>query len=739
MTSTRPVQVTYSSGEIDPLLHQRNDFQRWQTGMAIARGFIPLRQGGIARAPGTIFRGTTRNNQLAVRIPFEFARNDTLALEFTHLKMRVWRYGALVQDGGGVFELDTPFEEADLFNLDWVQDNDLVYIVDGRHPMQKLARLALNSWTIGDLTLEAGPFRVQNLDEAKTVQCSSATGTITLSAVGDVFEAGHVGALMQIKPTDYNDIPFWVGNVSANIGDLVRNEGKIYKLVNGNNTGINKPVHEFGKVRADHGSATKWEYLSDETGIVRITAVTDANTATAEVVKRVPQPAVGDPTYRWSFGAWNEIYGYPSRLARYKRRLYAANSATEPRTIWASSIGDFTNHEPSDEADGAFAYEIDGQGSRNEITWLAGGQRGIYIGALGEVYRGFSSAAGEAIGPLTFDTEMVDSSGSTRHNPVLPYGFPIYISIDKSRIQETRYSFEDDGSAPVELTLPSQHLGNEFFEQIVWQSAPEKFGWARRASGDLVAMIYDPKQDVLGWAPVPLAGGYLEHMDITVSADGAYDVLTLIVRREIDGQTVRYVEEQVVNRNALLGAVSEVHFNHAMASVTFEPAEPSAVFSVSHLAGETVWAWTDKGQFGPLIVAGNGDVTLPEEVGRAIIGLADDDHRARSLPITAAGRDGDTRGRPRRVHSGVGVGLFKTAAGAISVVEKSFANGEAVGFSQEMVPRGVGLDILSARSGIASVDIPSGHANEVCLEFLPVGIAPMAITALIPQVEEAGP
>ena len=65
MTRSRTPQYSFSSGEISPLLWSRPDYQRNQTGMRKLNGFIPLRQGGFTRAPGTIFRGFTRNNAKA--------------------------------------------------------------------------------------------------------------------------------------------------------------------------------------------------------------------------------------------------------------------------------------------------------------------------------------------------------------------------------------------------------------------------------------------------------------------------------------------------------------------------------------------------------------------------------------------------------------------------------------------------------------------------------------------------
>ena len=58
-----------------------------------------------------------------------------------------------------------------------------------RQPLQRLSRLALDNWTIAPQTLNRGPFRVQNLDEARTIQASGETGSITLTASAETFRA----------------------------------------------------------------------------------------------------------------------------------------------------------------------------------------------------------------------------------------------------------------------------------------------------------------------------------------------------------------------------------------------------------------------------------------------------------------------------------------------------------------------------------------------------------------------
>lgn len=747
MTQSRPLQNAFSSAELDPLLRERTDFQRFQTGLEKSVGFLPLRQGAFTRAPGTIYRGTTKDNKIARRLPFQFARNDSLSLEFTNEVMRVWRYGELVMDGGSPFELAVPFQEADLGKLEWVQDADLTYIADGQRPVQTLSRLALDDWEIAATEFINGPFRNQNLDKNITVEVTATGGSpddlnvddeVTIAANADIFTAADAGSLFMIKPLDFKQVPVWVGQRSTAANKFFRYDDKIYESVAGSSTGLTPPTHTEG-TQAYGVDGIEWKFRSTDTGIVRIDSVTDARNVTATVTLAIPKPCADDPTYRWARGAWSERFGYPARLTLHRRRMFLANTPKDPRLLWGSTIGLLTDFEPSDLPDGALGYEISGDRSRNEISWLKAGMQGIYVGGAGEVYIAFSNDSTKGLGPTTFDTNLASSDGAAPSEPIVPYGFVIFISADRTRLFEIRYDFQSDRQKPVELSLPSQHLGAVTFEQIVWQSVPERHGWIRRSDGTLACLVYDPEQDVLGIAPVPVSGGFVEDMDVTVSADGSYDVVTLIVRREVNGQTVRYIEELANNRLAMLGAVPATHFNHAYASAVFEPAEAATRFFVPHLIGEDVYAWTDKGQFGPLTVQPGGYVYLPEEVSRAVVGLFDTSHRARTLPLQAQGRNGDTRGRVRRLESETGLGLHKTAGGFVRAVEKSWGHAEQLGGDEDLFGETFLGAEAKAETGMRRINVPSGHAEEIALEFIPDGLKPMTVTAIIPNMDEAGP
>jgi len=737
LTRTSPPQVAFSSGEIDPVLARRFDYQRFQTGLATCHGFLPLPQGGFTRAPGTIFRGTTRNNAFAVFVPFQFSPNDAVVLEFTPGFMRVWRYGALVLSGGVPYELATPYGADDLPRLRFVQSADVIRMVDGAHPMQRLARLALNNWTIGAQVFDTGPFRVQNLTESHTVQASAATGTVTLTASSALFTAAHVGSLMQLRPTDTTTVALWEQSTAVSVGDLRQYSGNIYELVAGTNTGDTPPIHTDGTERTDN-VPTKWRFVTDGIGIVRITAVASGTSATATVLRQLHPGVVAAPTYRWAEGAWSDVHGYPSAIEIVDQRLAAAATPSEPRTVWFSAIGDFADFAPGIEADSAFAYAIAGQNSVNQILHLARGRAGLHIFALGEELSTRSDTRGQAIGPTTTQFGLDSSFGSSTAVPIVIDGNPIFITRDNGRVMQIGYDFQTDSNRARALSLPAQHLGAEGFAQIVWQSAPQATAWLRRATGDMAALVYEPAEEVLGWATLTVAGGFVDALAVSPDATGSNDIVYLAVLRAIGETVVRTVETFAPTFGLLTGAQSIATAAHYYCAAAFAPTEPTASFSVPHLAGATVRAWTDLGDFGPIEVPAGGAITLPAPVSQAVIGLFDPTHRARTLDVQAAANDGNTMGRRKRLQPGSGVGLHRTAAGTIAAVERTFTQPDRISTAQQLVAAPVAAALVTAYTGVTRIEVAGGQAEEVAWEVRPVGGAPLTVTAITSNIQEAG-
>jgi hypothetical protein len=74
---------SFAGGEITPEMYGRLDLVKYQTGVALARNFIVLPHGPLARRPGFKFIAEVRDSTQAVKvIPFQFSATQTAVLEF---------------------------------------------------------------------------------------------------------------------------------------------------------------------------------------------------------------------------------------------------------------------------------------------------------------------------------------------------------------------------------------------------------------------------------------------------------------------------------------------------------------------------------------------------------------------------------------------------------------------------------------------------------------------------------
>ncbi len=740
MTRSVPIQNTFSSGEISPKLWARFDYQRSQTGLRSCNGFVPLRQGALTRAPGTLYTGRARNDAPCMLVPFAFNADDAVVLEFYPNVMRVRRYGDLVMSGGTPYEMAHPYNAAALARLSWVQSADVIYLADGQLPIQRLARLALDNWTIGAQEIDTGPFRLPNVSTSKTVTASASTGTVTLTASFNLFLSGHVGSLLQLEAVDYPDVPIWTQDTAVTAGTTrMRYDGNIYRLTAGTNTGFVPPQHLRGTQKVDQETGATWQYLSDGRGVVRITAVSSPTSATATVLRRLPQVKLTgstwsvEPTYRWAEGAWSGIYGYPHVLELYDQRFVAARTTSEPRTVWLSAAGGgYADFAQGERPDDAFAVIIDGDGSLNPIQWLRRGNRALHIGALAEEYSLRSDTRNSVVSGVSVRVGKDSQIGCSTDTPISPEGNPIFISRDRARVFEIRYVIEHDANMTQELSLPSDHLGHERFEQIVWQSAPWRIAWLRRASGDLIAMVYDRSEDVLGWSRITLAGGHVESMAVTPTQDAQGEALTLVVRRG----NKRFIERMAASP---LFPPYELPGTHLFNAALVGPGAQTQTLTVPHLANEiSVHIWSDVGAFGPLEADGTGKIVLPVPVIWAHVGLFDPDHEFETLALQPGAQDGSTYGRRQRAGRVQAVGILETEQGQLQWVERDAEAAERRGRLVNLRNLSLGFDRVEPFSGIVAPDLQAGTTRELSLRFKPVSGAKMTVTAIVAALQEMG-
>lgn len=118
---TEKLQVSFNGGELDPSLHGRVDISKYLSGLETCKNFTVQAHGGVSNRAGTRFVGETKDSSKISRlIPFEFSVEQTYALEFGDLYIRV------IKDGGYVLETAVNISGA-------TQANPVVITTSGAH------------------------------------------------------------------------------------------------------------------------------------------------------------------------------------------------------------------------------------------------------------------------------------------------------------------------------------------------------------------------------------------------------------------------------------------------------------------------------------------------------------------------------------------------------------------------------------------------------------------------------
>lgn len=152
------IQANFIKGELSPLTHARVDLELFKTGLATCENWIVLPQGGIKARPGTMFVSEVKDSGTAVRlVRFIYSTEVNYILEFGAGYIRVFKEQAQVLNSGTPVEIPTSYAEDELFDIQFTQDENTLYIVHRDHMPATLTRTSHISWTLADISFTAAP------------------------------------------------------------------------------------------------------------------------------------------------------------------------------------------------------------------------------------------------------------------------------------------------------------------------------------------------------------------------------------------------------------------------------------------------------------------------------------------------------------------------------------------------------------------------------------------------------
>jgi hypothetical protein len=428
------LQTNFTAGEISPKLYGRVDVARYQNGAKKMRDTIPQVYGGAKRRDASLFVHEVKTSAKQTRlIPFVYNEYTAYMLEFGDLYMRVYKDGALL---GAPYEIATPFTEAMLFDLDYTQGADTMFIFQESLEPRRLRRFGDTSWT-----LDVAPFTETPFEEPGTYPAASLTpsakdpvgGACTLTASAGVFVAGSVGSSVKI---------------------------------NG--------------------------------GIVKITGFT-STTIVNGTIKQELTSTTASPANAWSLHApaWSASRGYPRTGTLYEQRLVVGGSPTFPQTVWGSATAAYLDFTMGVNDDDAFSFTV-ASDQVNPIQYLASSRALVAFTSGGEFT--IAGGLEKPLAPTNAQVRQRSNYGCSRVRPVRIRDAEMFIQRAGAKVRSFAYNVTtDDWTAP-DIAVMAEHLTAAGIVDIAWQQEPTSIIWLVRADGVLVSVTYDKDQDVVGWA-----------------------------------------------------------------------------------------------------------------------------------------------------------------------------------------------------------------------------------------------
>lgn len=622
MAQVRTLARSFAGGEVTPEFWGRIDDGKYQTGLALARNFVPLPHGPVANRAGLAFTRETKTSTLrSVVRPFSYSSTQTMVLEFgdgyvrfhtqgaTLLQGTVAAYnggtsytpGDLAQNGGvnyvnilastgiappnatywyaqpvtGEYEIPSPYAAADVSDLDYEQSLDVLTLTHPNYAPREIRRAGATKWYftsisfVSALAPPTGGAALATSPSAGATKNHTYVVTSLGAATDESLPSGAFSVANNLAGISNLNTLSWVASVSPGVSRY-----NIYKLEGG----------IFGFI----GQASGLTFIDDN-----ISA--DTSYCPPENVN----PFVG---------AGN----YPAAVAYHEQRRCFAGTTLQPQNFWGTRSGTESNLQyaiPTRDDD-SLQFRIAARQNQT-IRHLVSMQDLLILTASGE-WR--VRAGGDvALVPTNFNVKPQSGVGASTMQPILVNTTILFGAARGGHIREMGFSNEGGGWITGDLSLRTPHrFDNLDITDAALSKSPYPIAWFVSSAGNLLSLTYVPEQNIGAWAAHDTDGVF---ESVCCVAEGFEDVLYCVVQRTINGATKRFVERMASRR---ISTQADCFFVDC--GLSYSGAAVSTLTGLGHLEGETVAILGDGAVFPQQVVVG-GQITLDAAVTKAQVGL----------------------------------------------------------------------------------------------------------------------
>ena len=609
MANIRVLKQSFSGGEVSPEMFGRIEDAGYQNGAAMVRNFMVRPQGSLENRAGFAFVRAAKYADKAVRlIAFAYSPTQTLVIEFGHKYCRFHSQGGTVLDGSGdVYEIATPYEEAHLFDVHYVQSADVMTLVHPQYAPRELRRYGAADWRLQEIAFEptlAPPANVK----------------------GQVHGGGGIETQYVVTSIDGND----ESRASAAV-----------KLTNNLYTTGNRNVLSWDKV----AGAKRYKVYKKSGGLFGYIGQTEDTSLTDDNI--APDLASTPPVYDKLFAQADD---YPAAVSYFQQRRVFAGTVSKPLHVWMSKSGTESN----------MSYSIPSRADDRILFRIAAREAGMvsHIVPLSKLVL-LSGGAEWNVNTLNSDALTPDSVsvspqsyvGASQVQPVIVNNALVYAAARGGHVRELAYNWQAGGYITGDLSLRCAHLfdGREI-RDLAQAKAPYPVVWAVSSDGSLLGCTYLPEQQIGAWHRHDTDGAF---ESCACVSEGADDILYCAVRRQIGGRTVRYIERMAARR---FDAPEDAFFVDCGLSYNGTPTD--TVSGLEHIEGKLVHILADGAVMPPQTVA-SGRVSLPHPAAKIHVGLpiaAD----MQTLPLAVPLDNAYAQGRQKNINK-VWLRVYRTS------------------------------------------------------------------------------
>jgi len=585
MPNIKNLLRSFAAGEITPELFGRVDLDQFQTGLALCRNFVTLPHGPAMNRAGTAYVLETKNSATRSRlIPFTYSITQTMALEFGVGYIRFHTNGQtlLDADGSAVYEIATPYAEADLFDLHYVQSADVMTIVHPNYPPMELRRLGASDWTLTAISFVS----------SVATPATAPTATATRGTTGTPVYVDYDYVYAAVSASGEESLP----SPAATCNNDLTLSGYTNAISWPAQTGAAR-YNVYRKYQGIYAFIAQTEDLS----IVDNNIVPDTGTTPLELTNPFDGPS-----------------NYPGAVSYDQQRRVFASTITLPQTLWMTRTGTESNlsaSTPTRDTD-ALVFRIAAR-EANTIRHIVPLAELVLLTSSAEWAVTANGSATQALTPSTLSVQPQGYTGASNVVPVTVSNSLLYAMALGGHVGEMTYNYYAGGYVTQDISLMAPHLFDFFtIVDMAYAKAPYPIMWCVSSNGTLLGLTYSPANKVSAWHHHDTDGLFESACVVT---EGNESALYVIVNRTINGAQVRYVERMHSRQVEIL---TDSFFVDG--GVLYSGVATTTITGLGHLEGKTVSILAD-GAVQPQQVVSGGAVTL--QVAASIVAVG--------LPITA--------------------------------------------------------------------------------------------------------